>query len=347
MLKLGIIGATGYVGAEVIRLLCRRKDIEITTVVSNSFAGQPFSNVYPSLRGIFDKVCDPMDPDVFSDKAEVFITALPHGVSTTIIPPLLAKGKKVLDHSADFRFRDKETYEKWYKCGHNAPDLIAGSVYGLPELYRESIKEASLIANPGCYPTCTLLGIAPVLKKGLISTENIIIDAASGMSGAGRKSELAYSFCESAESFKPYGVANHRHTPEIEQELSLLAGKPVLVSFTPHLLPVKRGMLATCYLNLAQTAAAAEEIHNLYTEFYKDEPFVRVLPLGALPETRFVAGTNYADIGLVVDKRLNRLIVMSALDNLGKGAAGQAVQSLNILAGFDETEGLLSPALYL
>lgn len=347
MLKLGIIGATGYVGAEVVRLLSNRKDIEITTVVSNSFVGQPFSNVYPSLRGIFDKACDALDTEELAKKADFFITALPHGVSTEVIPGLLKKGKRIIDHSADFRFRDVAVYEKWYKASHPAPHLNSSAVYGLPEIYREKIKDARLVADPGCYPTCSILGIAPALKNKIVSPKGIIIDAVSGVSGAGRKSELAYAFCETSENFKAYGVSNHRHTPEIEQELSLLAGEEVLLSFTPHLAPMKRGMLATCYLSLAQEGLNTSDVHAIYEDYYKNEPFVRILPVGQLPETKFVAGSNYIDISVTVDQRLNRLIVLSALDNLGKGSASQAVQALNIMAGFKETEGLLTPGLYI
>jgi len=346
MLKLGIIGATGYVGAEIVRLLALRDDIKITTVVSNSFAGQPFSNIYPSLRGIYDNICDTLDMDEISEKADYFITALPHGVSASVIPGLLEKGKRVIDHSGDFRFRDVKVYEKWYKVTHTAPHLVSSAVYGLPELYRNEIKTASLVADPGCYPTCSILGIAPALKNGIASHQDIVINAVSGVSGAGRKSELAYSFCETDENFKAYGIGNHRHTPEIEQELSLICGKPVIVSFTPHLAPLKRGMLVTSYLNLNSQLSPAD-IHSLYEDYYRNEPFVRILPLGQFPETKYVAGSNYIDIGIAVDHRLNKLIVISTLDNLGKGSASQAVQALNIMAGFEETKGLLTPGLYL
>lgn len=347
MLKLGIIGATGYVGAEIIRLLALRDDVKITTVVSNSFVGKPFSDVYPSFKGIFDMVCDELDIDTICQKADFFITALPHGISTSVIPSLLAKGKRVIDHSGDFRFRDVKVYEKWYKVTHSSPELINKAVYGLPEFYRDSIRSSKLVADPGCYPTCSVIGIAPALKKKIVSHKDIIINAVSGVSGAGRKSELAYAFCETNENYKAYGIANHRHTPEIEQELSLLCSEEVIISFTPHLAPMKRGMLATIYLNLLDNSLTAANIHSLYEEYYKDEPFVRVLPLGQFPETKFVVGTNYIDIGIAVDVRLNKLIVVSALDNLGKGAASQAVQALNIMAGFEETKGLLSPGLFI
>jgi len=346
VVKVGIIGATGYVGAELVRLLYRRKDIRLSTVVSNSFSGQPFSDIYPAFRGVFDQVCDELDIDAVCEKADFFITALPHGVSTDITRKLIENGKRVIDHSADFRFRDREVYEKTYKLTHGAPELLENAVYGLPELYRDKIRDASLIGDPGCYPTCSILAIAPALKNGLVSTDSIIINAASGVSGAGRRSELPYSYCESDENFKAYGVINHRHRPEIEQELSLLAGKMVEVSFTPHLAPMKRGMLATICMNLAGPVPY-DHILEAYREFYKGEPFVRILPPGVLPETRFVAGSNRIDISINLDERLNRLTVLSALDNMGKGSAGQAVQALNIMAGFDETEGLSAVGFYL
>lgn len=347
MLRLGIIGATGYVGAEIVRLIAPRDDIEISVVVSNSFAGRPFSEIYPSLRGIFDKTCESLDPETISDKADFFITALPHGVSATIIPRLIENGRKVIDHSGDFRFRDVKVYEEWYKVTHTAPELISRAVYGLPELYRDKIRDAGLVADPGCYPTCSILGIAPALAAGIVSSRNIVISAVSGVSGAGRKSALSYSFCETDENFKAYGVANHRHTPEIEQELSLICGEKVIVSFTPHLAPMKRGMLATICLDLSDASMTAEEALSVYLDYYKNEPFVRILPPGELPQTKAVVGSNYVDISVNVDKRTGKLIVNSALDNLGKGSASQAVQALNIMAGFDETKGLLTPGPYL
>lgn len=346
MIKVGIIGATGYVGAELVRLLHRRKDIKLATVVSNSFSGRLFSDIYPAFRGIFDQVCDKLDIDALCEKADFFITALPHGVSTDITRKLVENGKRVIDHSADFRFRDRSTYEKAYKLVHGAPELLEKSVYGLPELYRDKIRNASLIGDPGCYPTCSILAIAPALKNGLVDTDSIIIDAVSGVSGAGRRSELPYSYCETDENFKAYSIINHRHTPEIEQELSLLAGKEVEVSFTPHLAPMKRGMLATIYMNLIKPVPY-DHILDAYREFYKGEPFVRILPPGTLPETKFVTGSNRIDISVNLDERLNRLTVLSALDNMGKGSAGQAVQALNIMAGFDETEGLSAVGIYL
>lgn len=347
MIKVGIIGATGYVGAELVRLLAGRHDVEIATVVSNSFSGQRFSDIYPSLRGCCDKVCDNLDIESICEKADFFITALPHGVSTDITRNLIQKGKRVIDHSADFRFKERTVYENTYQLAHAAPELLDMAVYGLPELHREEIRDARLIGDPGCFPTCSILGIAPVIKQKLISTQNMIIDAASGISGAGRKTELPYAFCESDGNFKAYGIMNHRHTPEIEQELSILAGERIEISFTPHLAPMKRGILATIYLNLKEDGITSDDVYDIYKEFYRDEPFVRILPPGTLPEIKNVAGSNYIDISVNLDKRFNRLIILSALDNMVKGSAGQAIQSLNIMAGFKETEGLLRPGLYL
>jgi len=345
-MNIAIVGATGYVGMEIVRLLHQHPDAEITSVVSNSYAGKPFSSIYPSLRGIFDKTCDPLNAELLMEKADFFILALPHGVSGDLVPTLLNNNKKVIDHSADYRFSDAATYEKTYKVPHPAPELLNEAVYGLPELYRDSIKTARIVGDPGCYPTCSILGIAPLLRNKIVSSKGITIHAASGISGAGRKTELPYSFCEAEESMKAYGVSFHRHTPEIEQELSLLAGESVIVSFTPHLVPMKRGMLATVHLDLAKDVSE-EIIHELYTEFYKNDGFVRILPLGQFPETRFVAGSNYIDIGLAIDKRMNRVIIVSTLDNLGKGSASQAIQAMNLMCGLPETMGLTSPAFYL
>ncbi len=347
MFKVGIIGATGYVGTEIIRILQQHPDISVSVAVSRSFTGRSYSDIYPNLRGIFDLPCSAMNMDDLCDQVDFLITALPHDASRDIIPELLNRGKRVIDHSAAFRFRKKETYENWYKTSHNMDDLLNQSVYGLPELYREEIKSAKLVANPGCYPTCAILGLAPLLTNRLVFFDNIIIDAASGVSGAGRKSDLAYAFCEINENYKAYGIAGHRHTPEIEQELSLLAGEEILISFTPHLIPIKRGMLATSYLNLKDGTWTTEKLYEVYKEYYKDEFFIRVLKPGVMPEVKNVAGSNFIDIGVTVDKRVNRVVVVSALDNLGKGASGQAIQCLNLMLGLDEKMGLAQPAMYL
>jgi len=346
MVKVGVIGATGYVGIEIVRLLQGHPYFEIASVVSQSFVGRKISDVYPNLKNIFDMECQDLNIEKISETADIFVTALPHGVSKEVIPELVKRGKRIVDHSGDFRYKSVEVYEKWYGIKHEMPELLGISTYGLPELYREEIKGAQITANPGCYPTCSILALAPLLKNKLIKTDNIIIDAASGVSGAGRSTELVYQFCECTENFKAYKVATHRHTSEIEQELSLLAGEQLMVSFTPHLVPMKRGMLATIYANLNCVKSDAELL-DIYKEFYQDEVFVRIMDEGKIPETKYVAGSNYIDIGLVVDKRLNRVVVLSALDNLGKGAAGQAVQDLNIMCGFPEETGLTSPGLYL
>lgn len=346
MVNISVIGATGYVGIEIVRLLHNHPGINITSVVSQSFVGQKISDIYPSLRNVFDMECQGLDIDKITDKADICITALPHGISKEVIPKLVEKEKRVIDHSGDFRYKSVEVYEKWYGIKHEMPQLLGISVYGLPEIYREKIKDAQIVGNPGCYPTCTILGIAPLLSNKLVETRNIIVDSASGVTGAGRNTELAYQFCECTDNFKAYKVATHRHTSEIEQEMSSLAGDEIMISFTPHLVPMKRGMLSTIYANL-KTEKSAAELISLYKEYYKNDYFVRILDEGKLPETKNVAGSNFIDISIVVDKRLNRVVVLSALDNLGKGAAGQAVQDLNIMCGYPEQTGLTNPGLYL
>ena len=330
MVNVAIIGATGYVGVEIARILKRHPKVNITSVVSQSFVGKKISDIYPNLRNILDMECESLDIEKICSEAGIVITALPHGASKEVIPKLIEKGKRVIDPSGDFRYKSVEVYEKWYNTKHEMPELLNIAVYGLPELYRKEIKNAQLVANPGCYPTCSILGIAPLLANDIIERKNIIIDSVSGVSGAGRKADLPYQFCECTENFKAYGVANHRHTSEIEQELSLLAGEEIVVSFTPHLAPLKRGMLSTIYANL-KTFKTTDELIDIYKEYYRDEFFVRVLDKGKLPEVKFVSGSNFIDIGIVVDERLNRAVVLSCQDNLGKGAAGQAVQNLNIM----------------
>ncbi len=345
MIRVGILGATGYAGAELVRLLSAHKNTEITMLASKSYAGQKMSDVYPSLVGVCDIVLEESDTDKAAEKCDVVFTALPHGVSHEVISALYAKGLKVIDLSGDFRYNDIKVYEEWYKVEHACPELLAESVYGLCELHRDEIKNTRLVGNPGCYTTCSILGLAPLLAKGLIETKNIIIDAKSGVTGAGRGLAIDYHFCECTESMKAYKVATHRHTSEIEQELSLLAGEDIKLSFTPHLVPMKRGIFATEYANLKQNVTT-EELIAVYKEFYKDEPFVRVYEKG-LPESNHVSGSNFVDIGLTVDERLGRVIVVSAIDNLVKGAAGQAVQNMNILFGLDETEGLKNAGFYM
>jgi len=342
--RVGIVGATGYVGSEVVRFLAGHPFCRITVLSSRTYAGKTYSKVYPAFRGICDLMITEANTDNLAENCDIVITALPHGVSAGLVPELLEKELRVIDHSGDFRFRAKEPYEAAYKLVHPNPELLEEAVYGLPELYREKLKGSRITANPGCYPTCSILGLAPLLSGKWIQTENIIIDAVSGMSGAGRKSELDYSFCESQENFKAYGVSNHRHTPEIEQELGLLTGSEMRVTFTPHLAPMKRGMLATIYCDLKpeHKNLTATELTSIYQDYYKDEPFVRVLPSGEAPQTRYTSGSNFLDIGVFRDSRTGKVKILSSQDNLGKGAAAQAVQALNVMFGHPETAGLFN-----
>ena len=344
MVKVGVLGATGYAGAELVRLLCAHKDVEITMLASKSYAGQKMSEVFASLNGICDIVLEEADVDIAAKKCDVVFTALPHGVSHEVIKELHAKGLKVIDLSGDFRYNDIKVYEEWYGVEHACPELLKESVYGLCELHREDIKKADLIGNPGCYTTCSILGLAPLVSSGVVETKNIIIDAKSGVSGAGRSLALQTHFAECTETMKAYKVATHRHTSEIEQELSLLAGEDIVLSFTPHLVPMKRGILVTEYANLKKPYTK-EELIKIYKDFYKDEKFVRVLD--TLPEIKNITGSNYVDIGLTVDKRLNRVIVVAVIDNLVKGAAGQAIQNMNLLFGLPEYEGLDRAGFYV
>ena len=346
MIKAGVLGGTGYAGIEVVRLLLRHPQVELTRIVSHSYAGQKISDIYPSLMGVCDLTCSALDADDIAKNCDVVFTALPHGASKEIIPSLFAKGLKIIDLSGDFRYNDVKVYEKWYGQEHSDPELLKHAVYGLCELHRDEIKKAQLIGNPGCYTTCSILALAPLVKAGIADNTSLIVDAKSGVTGAGRGLNLPNLFCECTETMKAYKVAAHRHTSEIEQELSLLADKSIILSFTPHLAPMKRGILATCYANLKSSSSTAELI-ALYKEFYKNEKFVRIYSDGTLPEIKHVAGSNYVGIGLVVDERLNRVIVVSCIDNLIKGAAGQAVQNMNLMFEFDEDTALSDPGMYL
>lgn len=346
MIKVSVLGATGYAGVELVRLLCSHKEVEITNLVSKSFAGKKLSEIYPNFSGVLDIELADLDIKKVVKESDVVFTALPHGASKEVIPELFKSQVKVIDLSGDFRYDDIKVYEKWYGEPHSSPEVLEESVYGLCELHREKIKNASLIGNPGCYTTCSILGAAPLLKNNIIDEDSIIIDAKSGVTGAGRSTNLDYSFCECTENMKAYKIATHRHTSEIEQELSKFASKDIMVSFTPHLVPLKRGILATIYANLTKDVGD-EEIYEFYKEFYKGEQFVRIYEPGKLPETNHVAGSNFVDIGFKVDKRLKRVIVTSAIDNIVKGAAGQAVQNMNIMFGFNENEGLANPGFYL
>ncbi|MCI5604256.1 MAG: N-acetyl-gamma-glutamyl-phosphate reductase [Clostridia bacterium] len=345
MIKAAVLGATGYAGIELVRLLTNHPEVNIEILGSQSFAGKPISDVYQNFRHILEKECSEVDLDEAA-KCDVAFTALPHGASKEVIPALLEKGLKVIDLSGDYRYDDAAVYEEWYGEKHSSPELLKESVYGLPELHREKIRGARLIGNPGCYTTCSILGAAPLLANKIAETKNIIVDAKSGVTGAGRGLKLQNSFCECTENSKAYKVTNHRHTSEIEQELSNIAGEKIMISFTPHLIPQKRGILSTIYVNLNRESSV-EELTQMYKDFYKDEFFVRVKEVGDLPETKHVAGSNFVDIGVCYDKRLQRAVVVSSLDNIVKGAAGQAVQNMNILFGLDEKTALSNAGFYL
>ncbi len=339
MLNIAIVGASGYTGVELARILCNHPEVHIRTVTSRQYAGQPLSQIFPNLRGKVDLPCENPSLEELSRSAELFFTAVPHKTAMDLVPQLRQAGKKVIDLSADFRLRDVAVYEKWYQP-HSSPQYLHEAVYGLPELYRGAIAAADLVANPGCYPTSIILGLAPLLKAGAVLPETIIADAKSGTSGAGRSSQLGSLFCEVADGFRAYKVGgSHRHTPEIEQELSQLSGQEIRITFTPHLLPISRGILSTVYATL-RPGFTAETIQRLYEGMYEKEPFVRVLPPGSLPATQYVRGSNFCDIAFCLDERTGRIIVLSAIDNIVKGAAGQAVQNMNIMYGFAENAGL-------
>lgn len=343
-LKVGIAGATGYGGIELLRLLGNHPEAEVVLAGTESYVGQEIAAVYPHLAGRVSLLGAEAAPEVLADQCDVVFTALPHGVPMKLAPAVLGAGKKLIDLGADFRLRDVAAFETWYKHKHSAPDLMAEAVYGLPELYREQIKGARLVGNPGCYPTSCALAAAPLLKAGVVETRGIIFDSKSGVSGAGRGVNLGVHFAEVNENFKAYNIAGgHRHTPEIEQTLSDLAGEPIVISFTPHLVPMTRGILTTGYFQLKQDLTT-EQVLAMFRDFYAGEPFVRVRPVGDLPQTKQVSGSNYCDIGLQVDRRTGRVLVISVEDNLVKGAAGQAIQNMNLLFGLPETTGLLSAA---
>ncbi|HEY4707591.1 MAG TPA: N-acetyl-gamma-glutamyl-phosphate reductase [Thermodesulfobacteriota bacterium] len=339
-MKVSIFGASGYTGLELLRILAMHKDAEVIEATSRQYKGKKISEVFPSLRGFYDNLAFSDLEDVKSVKADVAFSAMPHGASQEIVPELLKAGR-VIDLSADFRLHDAEVYNKWYG-EHRSSALLSEAVYGLPELHREEIKGARLVANPGCYPTSAILALAPLAKKGLITEGSVVIDSKSGVSGAGRSGNLETSFVEVAGGFKAYKVGCHRHTPEIEQELSLAASTPLGVRFTPHLIPASRGILTTAYVELNKEMGLAD-MHALYSEFYSGERFVRLHPHGSFPDISQVRGSNFCDIGLFVEGR--KAIAVSAIDNLVKGASGQAVQNMNILFGLREDTALLTPPL--
>lgn len=344
MVKVGIIGATGYAGNELVRLLMGHKDVEIMWYGSRSYIDKKYAEVYQNMFEIVEDTCLDDNMEELASKVDVIFTATPQGFLAGVLTEEILSRVKIIDLSADFRIKDVRTYEKWYKIEHRSPQFIEEAVYGLCELNRDKIKGARLIANPGCYTTCSILTAYPLVKEGLIDPDTLIIDAKSGTSGAGRGAKLPNLFCEVNENMKAYGVTNHRHTPEIEEQLGYAAGKEIVVNFTPHLVPMNRGILATEYATLNKKADGTlptyGEVKAVYDKYYKNEKFVRVLEKDICPETKWVEGSNYVDVNFKIDERTGRIVMMGALDNLVKGAAGQAVQNMNLLFGFDEAEGL-------
>lgn len=348
MIKAGIIGATGYAGGELVRLLTAHPDVEIVWYGSRSYIDKKYYEVYKNMFQIVDAVCLDDNMEELAKQADVIFTATPQGFCASLINEEILSNAKLVDLSADFRIKDVATYEKWYGIEHKAPQYIEEAVYGLCEINREAVKNARLVANPGCYPTCSTLSIYPLLKEGLIDPSTVIIDAKSGTSGAGRGVKVDNLYCEVNENIKAYGVANHRHTPEIEEQLSLAAGEEMLINFTPHLVPMNRGILITAYASLKSTLQpdgtrafpSYEEVRAAYDKYYDKEKFVRVLDKNVCPETKWVEGSNYVDVNFKIDERTGRVIMMGAMDNLVKGAAGQAVQNMNLMFGLPETKGL-------
>lgn len=352
--RVAVAGASGYTGAELLRLLSQHPNVTLTAVTSEKSAGAAVSSVYPHLQGIVPLTFEALAPEALTERADMLILALPHTKSMGPVASCLKAGKRVIDLSADFRLKDPRTYETWYQTPHAHPDLIEQAVYGLPELHRSAIVQARLVASPGCYPTAAILQLAPLIARRLIATDTIVIDAKSGVSGAGRSPALPYHFPEAHESLEPYKIGQHRHIPEIEQELSMVAGKQrhragasgpaVTVSFTPHLVPMNRGILSTAYARVNGTLDLAE-LRALYRDFYKGERFVRLLE-NAMPNPRHVRGANYCDLAVHADARAGWVVTVAALDNLIKGAAGQAIQAMNLMLGYPEETGLVAPGVY-
>lgn len=339
MIKVGIIGATGYAGAELVRILMNHKEVEIKWYGSRSYIDKKYSDIYQNMFQIVDAVCMDDNIEELANQVDVIFTATPQGYLGSILNEELLKKVKFIDLSADYRLKNVDIYEEWYHIEHKSRDLIKQAVYGLCEINRESIKEARLLANPGCYTSCSILSIYPLLKEGIIDTSSIIVDAKSGVSGAGRGAKIDNLFCEVNENMKAYAVLTHRHTPEIEEQLSYAASEDVKIIFTPHLVPMNRGILVTAYANLKKKVSY-EEVKMAYDKYYASEQFIRVLEKDVCPQTRWVHGSNYIDVNFKIDERTNRIVMMGALDNVVKGAAGQAVQNMNLMFGLEESEGL-------
>ena len=339
MIRVGILGATGFVGAELIRLLVNHPGVEISFLDSRSYKDIEYSTVYPNLRSYINDKCISVDLDSDLDNVDLIFCALPHGLSQEPVKKALEKGKKVIDLSADFRIKDADVYADWYGVEHKAKDDLESAIYGLSEIYTKEIKEANLIANPGCYPTSIIIPLYPLLKENVINDDVIIVDSKSGVSGAGRTPSEANLYALCNENIKAYSLGKHRHTPEIEQELSTAASRPVMVQFTPHLTPMTRGILSTIYIKNTKYLDY-DDIKSIYDDYYKDKFFIRILNNNEFPQTKAVYGSNFCDIGFTIDKRTNTIIIVSAIDNLVKGAAGQAIQNMNIMFGLKENEGL-------
>ena len=339
MIKVGIIGSTGYAGAELVRILTGHKEAEIVWYGSRSYVDKQYADVYRNMFQIVDAACMDDNMDELARQVDVIFTATPQGLCASLVNEDILSKTKIIDLSADFRIKDVSVYEKWYGIEHKSPEFINEAVYGLCEINRDKVKGARLVANPGCYTTCSILTAYPLAKEGIIDMSTLIVDAKSGTSGAGRGAKHPNLFCEVNENMKPYGVATHRHTPEIEEQLGYASGEKVVINFTPHLVPMNRGILATEYASLKKDVTY-EDVKAIYDKYYADEKFVRVLKENELPETKWVEGSNYVDINFKIDPRTNRIIMMGAIDNLVKGAAGQAVQNMNLMFGLDEAEGL-------
>ncbi len=345
MIKVGIIGASGYTGGELLRFLVNHPGgLQVALCTSETYAGQRVDSLLPNLRGFLARQFEALDIDSLKERVDVVVLAVPHKVAMAFVPQILAQGLRVVDFSADYRLRDAETYQAWYHTQHTSPSLIRQAVYGLPERYRDCIRTAHLVANPGCYPTSAILAAMPLLDRGLVELDSLIVDAKSGISGAGPKPSENTHYPNRDANVVAYNIGVHRHTPEIEQELSAVAGKSICVTFSPHLVPMTRGILSTVYMRLTQEMST-ETVLDVYATFYEKEPFVRVLPPGAYPQTKAVLGSNYCDVGLEVDERTRRVVAMATIDNLGKGAAGAVVQNLNLMFGFKETDGLSVPGM--
>ena len=339
MIKVGIIGATGYAGSELVRILLGHKDVEIKWYGSRSYIDKKYASIYQNFFQLVDATCMDDNMEALADQVDVIFTATPQGLCASLVNEEILSKVKIIDLSADFRIKDVKVYEEWYKLEHKSPQFIEEAVYGLCEINREDVKKARLVANPGCYTTCSILTCYPLVKEGIIDPNTIIVDAKSGTSGAGRGAKVDNLFCEVNENMKAYGVATHRHTPEIEEQLGYACGEKITINFTPHLVPMNRGILATAYASLKKDVTY-EEVKAIYDKYYADEKFVRALEKDVCPQTKWVEGSNYVDVNFKIDPRTNRIIMMGAIDNLVKGAAGQAVQNMNLMFGLKESEGL-------